>query len=350
MGKPFVPRGLATAIGSLPHTDPEAGCALMRRHLPEIPLWPQLPRRSPLENMYAQYSRAFPGVQVGDDRVWVDRALDLTEGLARILADSEAGQVSGYGLTPQYAAGFGAFLERVQGGPLVAAKGQVTGPVSWGLTVTDEARRPLLYDETLAQAIAQMLRLQAAWQEGALRAVCLQTIVFLDEPYLSAFGSAFVSLSREQAASLITTTLEGISGLRGVHCCGNTDWSLLLETPLDILNFDAYSFAVSLSLYPEALSAFLERGGVIAWGIVPNEAGALAGEDVDSLLARLEEAMGLLVAKGLDVHRLRAQCLITPSCGLAGLTEVQAGQALSLTAAVSRAFRARYWPQTQRGH
>jgi len=340
---PFLPRGLATAIGSLPHTDPEAACALVWRYLPEIPVWPQLPQRSPLENMYAQFSRPFPGVHAGADRVWVDRSGDLTEGLAQLFADAAAGDSQGYALTADYAAGLARFLEAGRRDTPVAVKGQLTGPVSWGLTVTDQERRSLLYDDTLAEAIAGMLRLQAAWQEQALRAISPRTLLFLDEPYLSAFGSAFVPLSREQAVALITTVLEGISGLRGAHCCGNTDWSLLLDTPLEVLSFDAYNYAVSLSLYPEAVAAFLERGGSIAWGIVPSDGAALAGEDVPSLLARLEAAMALLSAKGIDRERLREQALITPSCGLSSLTIPQAEKALALTAGVSRAFRERYW-------
>ncbi|MBF8267008.1 MAG: Methionine synthase [Dehalococcoidia bacterium] len=339
---PFRPRGLPTAIGSLPHRDPQEACALIWRYLPDIPVWPQLPHRSPLENMYAQYSRGFPGVHAGTDRVWVDRSQDLIEGLAQLFADAEAGATEPYALTADYAAGLASFLEtaRRQGTP-VAVKGQLIGPVSWGLTVTDQDRRSLLYDDTLAEAIAQMLRLQAAWQERALRAVSPRTILFLDEPYLSAFGSAVVPLSREQAVSLITTVLEGISGLRGTHCCGNTDWPLLLETPLDILSFDAFSYAPSLSLYPREVTAFLERGGTLAWGIVPSDGATLAVEGVDSLLRRLDEAMALLSAKGLNPELLREQCLITPSCGLASLTPEAAERALALTAGVSRAFRER---------
>ncbi|MBM3132761.1 MAG: hypothetical protein FJZ95_07000, partial [Chloroflexi bacterium] len=60
--KSFKPRGLATAIGSMPHADPAEAGALALRYLPDIPVWPQLPNRSFLENMYAQYSEGLPGV------------------------------------------------------------------------------------------------------------------------------------------------------------------------------------------------------------------------------------------------------------------------------------------------
>ena len=51
---PFVAAGRVTGIGSLPFTDPEAGVRFVAEHSPEIPFWPQLPRRSEDEGMIAQ--------------------------------------------------------------------------------------------------------------------------------------------------------------------------------------------------------------------------------------------------------------------------------------------------------
>ena len=55
----------------------------------------------------------------------------------------------------------------------------------------------------------------------------------------------------------------------GIHCCGNTDWSLLLNAPIDILSFDSYGYFESLRLYDRALAQYLARGGWLAWGLVP---------------------------------------------------------------------------------
>ena len=53
-------------------------------------------------------------------------------------------------------------------------------------------------------------------------------------------------------------------GLAGVHCCGNTDWSLLLDSQVDIVSLDACSYMEQFSLYPVELKRFIGRGGVIA--------------------------------------------------------------------------------------
>jgi methionine synthase II (cobalamin-independent) len=168
-----------------------------------------------------------------------------------------------------------------------------------------------------------------------------QAIIFVDEPYMSSFGSAFVSLSEDQVEILLEEVFAGIEGLKGVHCCGNTDWSLLLSTSLDILSLDAYEYAEALALYPDEVGAFLERGGVIAWGIVPASDQVLE-ETVDSLVERFHTALELLTAKGLHQDDLLASALITPSCGCGSLTVETAERVLELTGGLSRALRERY--------
>jgi hypothetical protein len=120
--------------------------------------------------------------------------------------------------------------------------------------VTDQDRKPILYDEVLAEVVANHLRLKATWVEQQLQKLSAETIMFVDEPYMSAYGSAFVSLNRNQALSLMEEVFAGIEGVKAVHCCGNTDWSLLLSTSVDILSFDAYEYTESLALYPEEVA------------------------------------------------------------------------------------------------
>ncbi len=330
---------LPTAIGSMPHTDPSEACLQVLKYLKEIPVWPQLPRRSFKENMYTQYSEGFPGITVTEDKVYVDRAQDLDEPLEKLYAAYLENDIDKYPLSSDYAAGLHSFLALRNLTP-VAVKGQLTGPVTWGLSVTDNEGKAIIYDDALGDAMAKFLRLKAGWQEKELSKISKNTIIFVDEPYMASFGSVSVPLSKEKVVSLLDEVLGGIKGLKGVHCCGNTDWSVLLSTKIDILNFDAYKYAQSLSLYPAEIKSFLDRKGTIAWGIVPNDEESLAKETAASLKDRLEEAMAPFTRKGVPFKQLLQQGLLTPSCGLAPLNTTEAAaQALELLAELSAKIR-----------
>jgi hypothetical protein len=335
---------LPTIIGSMPHTDPAKACSLITRYLKDIPAWPQLPRRSFLENMYVQYSQGFPGVVVDNNRIYVDTAGDHTKALETLYQAYLENDAGNFPIGRDYAAGLYSFLEQPGLKPM-AVKGHVAGPLSWGLTVTDESKRSILYHEVLGDAVPKLLKLKAAWQEQELRKISKKTITFVDEPIMASYGSVVASgpfARPEKIAGMVDEVFEGISGLKGIHCCGNTDWTVLLKTRLDILSFDAYNYAESIGLYPDEIRKFLERGGAIAWGIVPNNADPVGKESVASLKDRLEEAMAPFTRNGLSIKDIFRQSLLTPSCTLMPLGEEGAEKALELLTDLSAGMRRRY--------
>ena len=333
----------ATMIGSMPQKDPAAACHQVLHYLRDIPAWPQLTRRSFLENLYVQFSQGFPGVVVEDGKIFVDRAQDSQKALEQLYSAYLENNIYQFPVTPDHAAGLYAFLNYTDL-TVQAVKGQIVGPVTWGMTVTDNDRRSIAYDDVLSDACARLLKLKASWMEKELQRISKKVIIFVDEPYMTSFGSSFLALGREKVVVLLEEVLSGISGLKGVHCCGNTDWSLLLGLGIDILSFDAYSYAESLTLYPSEVKKFIAKGGVIAWGIVPNEEAVLARESPGSLLDRLEEAIAPFTRQGTGIpfRQLIAQGLLTPSCGLDRLSADAAGQALELLSQLSEKVRSKY--------
>jgi hypothetical protein len=335
--------GIPSMIGSMPQTDATAACKQVLHYLKDLPAWPQLPQRSFLENMYVQYSQGFPGVVVQDEKIFVDRSQDLDKPLEKLYAAYLENDIHKYNLSQEYAAGLYRFLEHTDLSAKLV-KGQVTGPVSWGMTVADNNGRAIAYDEILVDAAARLLKMKASWIEIELQKISKNSIMFVDEPYLHSIGSAFFALSKEKVISLIQEVLSGISGFKGVHCCGQSDWAVILSTGLDILSFDAYNYAQSLMLYPKEVKKFLNKGGAIAWGIVPNEAATLSHESVNSLLERLEEAIAPLTRKGVEIpfRQVIKQSLITPGCGLAGLTPEGASHALELLTDLSAKVKSKW--------
>ena len=331
---------LPTAIGSMPHTNPDEACSIVMKYLSDIPAWPQLPRRSPEENMIIQFSEGFPGVITKGDKIHVEPSANFESELEQIYIDCEQDNAREYGISTEYAAGLHTFLSEATGSKIV--KGQVTGPVTWGLRVTRQDGLGILYDDTLAETAAKFLRLKASWQENILREISPNTIILVDEPYLVSLGSVFTPIPEEKVPVLLEEVIKGIKGTKGLHCCGNSNWPVLLDTKIDILSFDAYNYASSLSTHSDKVKSFLERGGGIAWGIIPNDEEALANESLSSLRDRLEESMALFTRDGVGFKQIIAQSLITPSCGLASLSLEAANQALELTAKLSHDLRRRY--------
>jgi hypothetical protein len=255
-----------------------------------------------------------------------------------------------FGLSSRYAAGFWEFISQLPEQPRspVALKGQVTGPFTLGTNLLDQDRRCSYYDDQLRDVIVKTVALKAVWQITRLRSCGQPVMVFVDEPSLLSFGSqTFLTISREDVigdVNEVAAAIHNAGGLAGVHCEANTDWALLMETDLDILDFDAYDHMQVITLYPTELQAFLERGGSLGWGIIPTlDKVAAANVTVPSLLARFDEGMRLLARKGFDQELLQRRALITPSCGAGGvLTERLAERVLGLLRQLSNILRDRY--------
>ena len=337
-----------TGIGSVPFVDSQEAVALILKHFPEIPFWPQLVRLGFREEMVAQGAGGLPGLKVDLEarQVFLDPEASREMALAQFYETLWAGGLDPYALAPEEAQGFHTLLAQIAArgdGPL-ALKGQVVGPVTFAGMVKAGDGKPILYDREMTQAVSQGLARKAAWQAEQFRQAGREAVVFFDEPILTGFGSAFLPVSREEVTTILTETIEAAkeSGPMtvGVHCCGNTDWALLLETPLDILSFDSYGYFDHLLLYDKALTAFFQRGGYVAWGLVPT-GDELTQETGDSLWQRFTSQVERLAGLGLGLPEVLQHSLLTPACGLGYLSPEGATRALTLLSELSG--RARQW-------
>lgn len=330
-----------TLIGSLPCTDPVAASGMINKYLVDLPAWPQLPRRVNLENMYIQYSEGFPGIRVEKGKIRFERLPDFDHKLEQLYADSSEDNRDSYLVSKEYAAGLYSFASS-QKSKIPVVKGQLIGPISWGLCVTDDAGKGIIYDDTLADATGKFLKLKASWQETFLGSIARQTVIFIDEPYLASLGSAFIALPNERISQLISEVLAGISGIKGLHCCGATDWSLLLNLPIDIISFDAYNYLDSILCYQADLCSFVRKGKVISWGIIPNDEDLLKKESSATIYDRFAEALAPLTREGIPIRDLVRQSIITPTCGLASLSQDAVEHVFILLKDVSDRIRRKY--------
>jgi methionine synthase II (cobalamin-independent) len=317
---------------------------LIQRDFAYIPFWPQLPKRSFLEGMVAQYSEGFPSLKLdkNEQRLWVDTFSDFDEEVERFYQAVETEDTEFFRISEDYARGLGLLKDLAREEvrkKIKYIKAQVTGPITFGLSLTDQDKKPIFYDPTWREILVLHLSLKARWLEKTFYDLFpgIPTMIFFDEPALSAFGSAFSGLNQEDVVLSLNQCYSFVEGLKGTHCCGNTDWSLLLSTQLDILSFDAYGYLKNLSLYPKELRKFLERGGILAWGLIPTSE-EIQKEDAQSLVKRFQKGVEVLSKEGIDPELLK-RAIITPSCGTASLPIELAERVCQLTAEVSKRLR-----------
>jgi hypothetical protein len=309
-------RSLATGVGALPHIDPKQACDDVLALFPEFPYIPTLPDRSQLESIVFNDSEQLPGRMIRDDRLLFDSSHDQTAAMEKVYMDYVEGNFPEYGLHKEYASAFIEMMSRRLPGAQVL-KCQVTGPVTFGMQVVDADKRPIYYDSQLADVLSKMIALKARWCEQMMKkhTGVSETLVVLNEPYLASLGSSVVPVDKETVRAGwedITALLEG--GL-GIHCCSNTDWEFVLGLNPSVVSIDAYATANEFLLYSDTIVSYMERGGIVAWGIVPAETKLFVTETTDSLYDQYLKIRTQLCTR-MPEKLFDAQSLITPSCGI----------------------------------
>jgi methionine synthase II (cobalamin-independent) len=331
--KPFLPIG----IGSLPHRNPFKATEVILHYFPESPYWPQLSARDFREGMLAQFTEGMPGVAMDGERVYFHSPFNPASEWEKFYETSSEGHLDNFTVGKEYASGFHAFLELLKTKKPSLVKGQITGPITFGLGVSDEKKIPILYDPNLKEMLLKIIASKARWQEKKLSEVVpsAETLIFFDEPLLSGYGSISMNLSKEEIIECLDRVMSALQGLSGIHICGATDWSMIMQTGIKVIHFDAYRYFPNMLVYTSELKQFLLNGGRLAWGIVPAEEEFLEQETTSSLVKSLEEKIGLLIKEGIPEEVLMKNSLISQSCGLSTLSEDLAEKALKLTKEVS---------------
>lgn len=331
--KPFLPIG----IGSLPYKDPFKASEVILNYFPNSPYWPQLSTRDFREGMLAQFTEGMPGVAMDGERLYFHSPFNPTSEWEKLYEASSEGRLDHFIIGKEYASGFYALLELLKTKKPLLVKGQITGPITFGLGVSDEKKIPILYDSNLKEMLLKIIASKARWQERMLNEVApeAETLIFFDEPLLSGYGSISMNLGKEEIIECLNKAISALHGLSGIHICGATDWSMIMQTGIKVIHFDAYRYFSNMLAYAPELKQFLLNGRRLAWGIVPSEEEFLKQETTSNLVKSLEEKIGLLIKEGIPEEILTKNSLVSQSCGLSSLSEDLAEKALKLTKEVS---------------
>ncbi len=339
----------ATAIGSYPHDGVNDACNLILKTLPEIPCWPQLPERDMREGMLVQYTEGLPFLEIDQEKksVYVDMTDDNTDELEEFYNKYLSEDVGAFSISDSHALGFSnmiRLLKKMKPESLRAIKGQIVGPITLAGSLKNPEQIAVLHDPVLFDVIVKLLAMKACWQLDQYSEFGLPCIIFLDEPYLSSYGSAFASLKKEQiieSLNEIFLAIHNRNALAGIHCCGNTDWTMLMETSVDIINFDSFGYMDTMLIFKNEVRAFLERGGIMAWGIVPTT-DSIKEATIDGLVDKMVSAVDYLVNSGIDRKLIINNSLITPSCGTGAMSVEEAEKVMMLTHELTAMIKDKY--------
>jgi len=300
---------LTTAMAVMPHVD--VSRALEMALSLDVPFWPQLPNYSYYEDMYVQAAEHFPGMIVDLEnrtlRFSIDRFADELEAALARLEDPVALDVS-----ETYSVVYHRFLA-LDLADRPAIRGQLEGPISFGFNVLDQDGRPVLFDDTVRYFMLDFMAKRVNVQLARLKELNPNAFMFIDEPGLQFLFSGMAGYSDLQAKGDLDRFFAGVDRPRGVHLCGNPDWDFLLGLDLDVLSMDVYTNGEIFSSYSGSIGKFLDRGGVIVWGIVPTGFEAFEEEEIPSLVRRLEDVWKILWLKGIDRELLISRSMISPA-------------------------------------
>jgi hypothetical protein len=262
------------------------------------------------------------------------------------LAAEKTGEWTAFAITPAFSAGIGALERTLASGPKRQwVKVQTTGPLTIGLSVVDQNKRAVYYNEILRDVLVKAAIAKCRWQIKRFSHLADGIICFVDEPILSAFGSStYVSVVRDDVVAILaelSAAIHAEGALCGVHCCGNTEWPILMDAGVDIVNFDAFGFGESITLYPEQVKRHLEAGNYLAWGLVPTSEKA-AEQTVGSLVRHFDGLVARFADRGIDGGLLSSRSLLTPSCGTGSLERELAERVFDLLRDTRAALASRH--------
>ena len=331
---------LTTAMAVMPHRD--AAAALELALTLDVPFWPQLPNLDYREDMYVQAAEHFPGAVVDMDR----RTLRFS--MERFLAEFEETMArfddpGVFDISRNASQVYHLFLDQDLAGR-AAIRGQLEGPVSFGFNVLDDNDRPILFDDSIRPFMFEFMARRLNVQLARLRQRNDNAFMFIDEPGLQFIFSAMSGYGEQQAKADLDLFFASVERPRGIHLCGNPDWEFLLGLDMDVLSLDIYSNAEIFATCAKPLARFLDRGGVVVWGIVPTGFEAFAKESLGFLVMKLEAIWQHLCRKDLDLGQLLSRSLLSPATCC--LVNPDGGQtvagAFALVNSLSRQLREKY--------
>ena len=331
---------LTTAMAVMPHTDVQQ--ALKTALSLDVPYWPQLPNYSYYEDMYVQAAEHFPGIVLDMEHKTLRFSMDkFIEEFEETMAHFE--EPDYFDVSKTYSVVYHHFLD-LDLSDRPAIRGQLEGPVSFGFNILDQDDRPILFDDTIRPFMFEFMAKRINVQLNRLKNINTNAFMFIDEPGLQFIFSAMSGYGEQKAKKDLDEFFSMIDSPRGIHLCGNPDWDFLLGLDMDILSLDVYSNAEIFGSCAPSIKKFLNKGGILVWGIIPTGLETFEKENLNFLAFKLNNIWKALGKKGIDIDQIVRNSMLSPAtcCLVNQDKEKTVEKAFQMTRNLSQILREQY--------
>ncbi len=117
----------------------------------------------------------------------------------------------------------------------------------------------------------------------------------------------------------------------------------MLNLDLNILSVDILAWGEIFIRYTAELRSFLDKGGIISWGITPSLDEEVEGATSEAMVLRLEALWDFLASKGIPKEQVLAQAWLAPArCCLVNNDETGVERSSAMLKEVAAILKERY--------
>lgn len=196
----------------------------------------------------------------------------------------------------------------------------ILGPFTVSQILRTGAKEQALVDKNYKKLFTQAVCVKGFWAICKIKEYCPDTIpiIILEEPMFNQFGM----LKREdedvtaenvtKMFEIVVSKLKSAGAMVGIQCMDKCDWSIPIKSGVDLISYDAYNNPNNLCIYSEIVTSFLQKGGLINWGIVPTVSETfIKGLTVEYLYNRLMSTMNGVALAGVPINLLQNSALVS---------------------------------------
>lgn len=336
--RPVLPSA-ATAIGSMPGTDPVESAAIALGELPEFPFLPELPDRGLGADTIGRTAALL-----------VDLAVEVVPSGYRMAPREGRHHRTAVDLLHRDLDGFTAAVER-SGTPRGPVKTQFAGPWTSAARLELARGHRVLTDHGAHRDLVDSFLEGLAGHVAELRERAgTDVVVQLDEPALPAVLAGALptpagygtvpAVPEPEVRELVSRVGETIRELTGrplvVHCCApRPPVGSLRAAGVDALAIDVTRLDGASSALLDEIGETWDAGTTFLLGLVPARD---PERERPNLYETARPALSLVDRLGFDRAILADRAIPTPVCGFAGASKEWTRDALSLVTDLAKAF------------